>query len=285
MSWLLPSRPSALAEPNFELVFIDTASSVAGAIASTNQIKAEGAQMVLGPIFADEARAIRPPLNTIPVVSFSTDSTVAAPGAYIMGVMPEDQAQHIAHYASSRGARNTLIIAANDAYGQLMLHTYALAARQLGQNIMGPIWLDANNSNLSTDLAALRANAAGQTIDAIFLPLPANRSAVALATARNFIGGVDPLILGTALWDETDIGATPALNNALYAGPSSAARTRFDQSYMKQFGVKPPRLAALAYDAVWFQSVAQLELLGCFNQRPLINGADTQLFGEIPECS
>jgi ABC-type branched-subunit amino acid transport system substrate-binding protein len=239
-----------LGDQSFEVVFADTASSPAGAVAAMNQIIPQGVKMVLGPIFAEEARAIRPSLGAIPMIAFSTDSSVAAPGAFLMGVMPQDQAQHVASFAHTRGVRNTLIIAANDAYGQLMVHTYALAARQLGQNIMGPIWLDAQDANLPGALATIRAQAQGQSIDAIFLPLPAERSARIMTTVRGFLGATQPLILGTGLWDEMDVAALPTLDGAYYAGPASSSRTRFEQAYIKQFGARPPRLASLAYDSV-----------------------------------
>jgi hypothetical protein len=57
-------------------------------------------------------------------------------------------------------------------------------------------------------------------------------------------------ILGTGLWDETNIWSEPLLVGAWYAAPQPELRASFQRRYQLSFGQIPPRLATLAYDAV-----------------------------------
>jgi hypothetical protein len=58
-------------------------------------------------------------------------------------------------------------------------------------------------------------------------------------------------ILGTELWSaDPDLGRTPALRGAWYAGPSDAMFNQLRDRYRARYGGNPYRLASLGYDAV-----------------------------------
>jgi branched-chain amino acid transport system substrate-binding protein len=240
---------SDLGDPYFEVTFADTESTPAGAASAATVAINDNAKLLLGPIFADEARAVQSAVATVPILPFSTDTSVAKENStFIMGVLPQDQARHIAHFAATRDARNTLIIAQNDAYGQVMVHAFSLAARQLGRTVTGPIWASSPDT-LSAQITAAITQAGGRAIDSVFLPLPPDRANQTLALLRPFFADRSVTILGAGLWEDADITTYPALAGGFYAGPSPAARDRFEQRYTQQFGETPPRLASLAYDA------------------------------------
>jgi hypothetical protein len=56
-------------------------------------------------------------------------------------------------------------------------------------------------------------------------------------------------ILGTGQWDAAGLGAEPALVGGWYAAPDPAVRKIFSDKYLAAFGIRPHRLATLAYDA------------------------------------
>ncbi len=245
---------SDLNAAGIEIQFEDTQSTPEGAKIAAQKAVSENARLVLGPIFADDVRAVRSVMatTTIPMIAFSTDMSVASLGTFIMGVLPQDQARQIAAFAAARGTRNTLIIAPNDPYGQLMVHTYSLTFRGAGGGITGPLFITPTDTDeiLSTKITGVLSSAAGAKIDAIFLPLPPARAAKIIDTVTRFIGTDRPIILGTGAWDEANTTEAPALSGAFYAAPSSELRTRFEQTYAQNFGATPPRLAALSYDSV-----------------------------------
>ena len=57
-------------------------------------------------------------------------------------------------------------------------------------------------------------------------------------------------LLGTGLWDNPRVFATPMLQGALYAAPDPSGFRAFAGRYRAKYGAEPVRTAPLAYDAV-----------------------------------
>ncbi|HVY12702.1 MAG TPA: ABC transporter substrate-binding protein, partial [Alphaproteobacteria bacterium] len=104
----------------------------------------------------------------------------------------------------------------------------------------------------ATSIAAAVQEVATQhsEIQAVFIPDGgAALQKVAAQLALHGMSARQIPLLGTGLWDETKTAATPALIGGWYAMPDSSARPGFAQRYEKNFGLKPARVASLAYDA------------------------------------
>jgi substrate-binding family protein len=64
---------------------------------------------------------------------------------------------------------------------------------------------------------------------------------------------VDPRkikFLGTGLWDDESLGKEPSLVGGWFAAPSPEMRRAFASRYKRAYGVQPPRIASLGFDAV-----------------------------------
>jgi hypothetical protein len=57
-------------------------------------------------------------------------------------------------------------------------------------------------------------------------------------------------LLGTGLWDNPRVFASPALQGGLYAAPDPSGFRAFAGRYRTKYGAEPVRTATLAYDAV-----------------------------------
>ena len=57
-------------------------------------------------------------------------------------------------------------------------------------------------------------------------------------------------LLGTGLWDDPRVFASPALQGGLYAAPDPSGFRSFSRPLPRQYGADPVRTATLAYDAV-----------------------------------
>ena len=57
-------------------------------------------------------------------------------------------------------------------------------------------------------------------------------------------------LLGTGLWDDPRVFASPALQGGLYAAPDPSGFRAFSGRYRAKYGAEPVRTATLAYDAV-----------------------------------
>src|ERR1700751_4010380 len=98
----------ALAEfnaPNIQLLVKDDAGTPEGARQGAQQALDEGAEIILGPLFAQSVSFVgqvaRP--RNVPVIAFSTDTNVASSGVYLLSFLPETDVERTVQYASSIG--------------------------------------------------------------------------------------------------------------------------------------------------------------------------------------
>src|ERR1700738_2083117 len=95
----------ALAEfqnPNIQLLIKDDGGSPQGASQGTQQALDEGSEIVLGPLFAASvpAAAQLTRARGVSVIAFSTDSSVAGRGVYLLSFLPESDVNRIVGYAA-----------------------------------------------------------------------------------------------------------------------------------------------------------------------------------------
>src|SRR5260370_5273430 len=101
----------ALAEfqnPNIQLLIKGDGGSAQGASPGTQQALAEGAEIILGPLFAASvpATAQLTRARGTSVIAFSTDSSVAGRGVYLLSFLPESDVNRIVGYAAGTGKRS-----------------------------------------------------------------------------------------------------------------------------------------------------------------------------------
>src|SRR3954463_9551164 len=114
----------ALAEfnnPDLQLLVKDDGGTAQGAQQAAQQVLDEGAEIILGPLFAltvgPVGRAAR--ARGVPVIAFSTDTNVAARGVYLLGFLPEADVERIIGYAASQGRRSFAALVPDNAYGSV----------------------------------------------------------------------------------------------------------------------------------------------------------------------
>src|SRR5438128_8263590 len=115
----------ALAEfqnPNIQLLLKDDAGSPQGANAGAQQAVSEGAEIILGPLFAASVPAVAQVARTrgIQVIAFSTDSSVAGRGVYLLSFLPESDVNRIVDYSAGTGKRSFAALVPDNAYGQVV---------------------------------------------------------------------------------------------------------------------------------------------------------------------
>src|ERR1043165_8588317 len=111
----------ALAEfqnPNIQLLIKDDAGSPQGAQQGTQQALDEGAEIILGPLFAVSvpAAAQLTRARGVSMIAFSTDSSVAGRGVYLLSFLPESDVNRIVEYTTSIGKRSWAALLPENAY-------------------------------------------------------------------------------------------------------------------------------------------------------------------------
>jgi hypothetical protein len=101
----------ALAEfnsPNIQLLVKDDGGTSGGAQQAAQQALAEGAEIIIGPLFAHSVGVVGAAARQrgVPVIAFSTDATVATRGVYLLSFLPESDVDRIVDYAVANGKRS-----------------------------------------------------------------------------------------------------------------------------------------------------------------------------------
>lgn len=143
---------------NLAVSFYDTAPNGTAAI---NQALSTNPEIVIGPLFAGNARIIRETKpDSLPVLSFTSDATAVGRGVMSMSLMPTNSVEAIVREMKSDGTKNFIIIAPDTTSGSLMAGTARNAASIYDVPVTGVFYYtekDAESIKNTTAAASMNA--------------------------------------------------------------------------------------------------------------------------------
>ena len=244
----------ALAEfksPNIQLLVKDDGGTPQGAQSAAQQAINEGAEIIVGPLFAQSVSAVGQVARgrNIPVIAFSTDASVAARGVYLLSFLPETDVRRIVDFAVSRGKRSFAALLPDNAYGTVVEAAFQQEVSRRGGRVVVLEKYPTDANRMAE--AARRVGQAANQVDSIFIPDGADAvPQVVQALAASGVNLKRVQLLGTGLWDDPRIFSTAALDGGWYAAPESTGFRNFSARYRARYGQDPVRTATLSYDAV-----------------------------------
>jgi ABC-type branched-subunit amino acid transport system substrate-binding protein len=244
----------ALAEfknPNIQLLVKDDGGTPQGAQAAAQQAIGEGAEIIIGPLFAEAVRAVGATARQrgIPVIAFSTDVSAATRGVYLLSFLPETDVKRIVDFAISRGKRSFAAMLPDSAYGAVVEAAFQQEVSRRGGRILALEKYPPDPGKMAEP--ARRVAQAAAHVDSIFIPDGADAvPQVVQALAASGVNLKREQLLGTGLWDDPRIFSTPTLDGGWYAAPDPGGFKSFSGRYRARYGQDPVRTATLAYDAV-----------------------------------
>jgi ABC-type branched-subunit amino acid transport system substrate-binding protein len=236
---------------NHDIVLMTADEGTSGdtALASARKLLDEGAEVIVGPLYAPSVRAVAPLTRDhgVPLIAFSSDRTVAGDGVYLLSFQPEDLVQRVVRYAAGQGHKDFAALIPNTAYGEVVDKAFKRTVNRAGGKVTAIEHFAPEVTAVDKPSAAV----AQSNADAILI---GQGGSVLKAIGSNLRSdGVDPAktkLLGTGLWDDPSVWRDPTLDGAWFAAPSPNADAPFNTKYRAAFGGSPPQLAGLAYDAV-----------------------------------
>jgi len=245
----------ALAEfnaPNIQLLVKDDGGTAEGARLAAQQALDEGAEIIVGPLFAQSVGIVGQVARTrnIPVIAFSTDANVASRGVYLLSFLPESDVARIVQYAGSTGKRSYAALIPDNPYGTVVEAAFKQDVTRRGGQVVAIERYPHDKAAMATPVKTV-AQAAARA-DAIFIPDGGDAVPdVVQGLIANGVNTKKIQFLGTGLWgDDPRINSTPALDGGWYAAPDAAGYRNFSARYTARFKQPPVRTATLAYDAV-----------------------------------
>jgi branched-chain amino acid transport system substrate-binding protein len=280
------------ADADFELLPHDTAGQPEQASFAATMVIGDGASLMVGPLLSRSAHAVGPISRAagVPVIAFSSDSTVAGDGIYSLGFLPRNEVDRVAAFAMSQGLRRFAVLAPGDPYGEAVVEAFQAALTRYGGTLVQVATYHRSGADIDgvvkeladyevrraallrerkllegmEDELSLNAMKRLEVMDTLgdlpyeALLLADGGDRLQQAAALLPFYDIDPRkvqILGTGQLDTPGIGAEPALVGAWFAAPPPDARAKFQRRYEQTYGKKPPRLATLAYDATALAAV------------------------------
>jgi branched-chain amino acid transport system substrate-binding protein len=235
---------------NILLITADEGNGGASAAAAAEQLLAQGAEVIVGPLFGPSVTAVAPIARDrgVPVLAFSTERTVAGNGAFLLSFLPENEVNRVINYAAKNGHHQFALLAPETPYGDVAKDAFNTAVASAHGAIVDSEHYPPNAGAVAAPAEAVAKSGA----DAVLI---AQGGVILRAIAPTLsLDGVTKdkvKLLGTGLWnDDPAINREASLLGSWYAAPAPNADAEFVSKYRATFGSSPAQLASLAYDAV-----------------------------------
>ncbi|MFK3889144.1 penicillin-binding protein activator [Sphingomonas sp. NPDC079357] len=238
----------ALLDTRNQQVRITSYDTATGAAAAASRAIREGAQLILGPLLAEDVRAVAPIARAakVPVLSFSNDTGVAGNGAYVLGYAPAQAIERVVAYARGRGIDNFGGIVPNALYGSRASTAFLRAVEQAGGRVVSLQTYDRGSGALGS---AVQRMAKDAPFGAVLVADSAATATAAVPLIRR--NSPSTQILGTELWNSDGASRSSAvLNGAWFASVPDTLYRQYARNYRARFNTAPYRLSSLGYDSV-----------------------------------
>jgi hypothetical protein len=216
---------------------------------------ADGAKIILGPLYAEEANAVG--LATagtgINILAFSNNPTIAGGNLFILGPTFRNTANRLVRYAKATGISRFMIVHAEDLQGNLGRDAIAAAVRANGGTVAGVQSYPLSQSAILAAAPGIVASANAGGAQAVFTTAGVNADLPILATALPEAGLNTAAIrfIGLTRWNVTPQALElPGLQGGLFALPDQQMTQIFESRYTAAYGDAPHPVAGLAYDGI-----------------------------------
>ena len=261
------------ANPDIQLIVKDDGGTAAGAQVAVQAALAEGAEIIIGPLFSNAVAAAGQMTRGrgVPMIAFSTDASVAGRGVYLLSFSPESDVERVITFAASRHKRSLVALLPDNAYGKVVEARFQETVAERRGRVVALERYSAEQPQLADQVR--RMAAAVRQADSLFIADAADSTPqIVQLLSQNGIRSGRLQFIGTGLWDDPKLFANPLLAGAWFAAPEATGYRAFAQRYKARFGQDPVRTASLAYDAVSLvAALVKTQGGGRFSQEVLMN--------------
>ncbi len=227
----------------------DDHSSPEGASAAAQAALSDGAELIIGPLFAPDVREVSKLARGAgkPMIAFSTDTSTASRGSYLLSFLIESYVDRIVDFAAAKGKKSIAALIPDNDYGRVADAEFQQEAAKRGLRVMGI----EHYTPATRDAAVKKIAALGDGIDTLFIPEQADAMpAMSAALVASGLSGKRVQILGTGLWNDARVLGLPGLQGAWFAAPENGGFNLFANRYRAKYNTDPLRISTLSYDAV-----------------------------------
>lgn len=238
-----------------DLRVYDSGGQAATAAAAARTAVADGAGIILGPVFAGAANAagnaVRP--AGVNVLSFSNNPRIAGGNVFVLGTTFDNVAGRLASYAARQGRGSIFVVSGEDVAEAAGRDAILRAMSRTGARLAGQASFPLSQQGVTGAVPGIAESIRSTGADAVFLT---SGTAGALPFLADMLpaSGVDPATTQYIGLQRLDIPASalsqPGLQGAWFALPDPARAEAFRARYSAAYGSAPHPIAGLAYDGI-----------------------------------
>jgi hypothetical protein len=232
-----------------------TAGQAAQASAAASQALAEGAQVILGPVFAEEANAAGVAVAGagVSVLSFSNNPAIAGGNVFVLGPTFDNTARRLAAYAVRSGKSKIMIVHDRNAQGEAGRVAIQKGVGSAGGSIVATGSYEFSQNGIVQAIPGIASQAKSSGAQAVFLTAD-TAGALPLVSQLLSENGVNPATtqyIGLTRWDiPAATLSLPGVQGGVFAMPDPALFAQYQARYQAAFGEPPHPVSAIAYDGI-----------------------------------
>lgn len=244
-----------MSAPLARLTVYDTRGTAEGAEQAAQAALDAGADVFIGPVFAQSVQAVRPLAESagVSVLAFSNDSSVAGAPVFLIGFLVSDEVERVVAYAAAQGLTRMAALAPTSRLGEVGVAAFQQAA---GRNRVEVLAVERYPLDFAGVEATARAFAEGFRGDPLapqaVMIADRGQSLQSMAAFLTYYG-LSPenvRFFGPGVWRSASTLSEISLRGGWFAAPDPRVVEQFEQRFEQFFSRAPHPLASLGYDAM-----------------------------------
>lgn len=244
-----------LGNVKIDLRVYSTAGKPEGARAAAVKAVDEGAKIILGPVFAQNANAagVAVAARGVNVLSFSNNTDIAGGNVFVLGPTFQNTANRLASFAASQGKRNIMVVNDRTPAGEVGRIAIERGVANAGGTVVARVGYEFSQNGIVKAAPEIAAQVRSSGAQAVFMTAD-TAGALPLLTQLLRDNRIDPSVaqfIGLTRWDiPTATLALPGVQGGWFAMPDPALFQQFQSRYQAAYGEAPHPIAGLAYDGI-----------------------------------
>ncbi|TKA94035.1 penicillin-binding protein activator [Cereibacter changlensis] len=238
-----------------DLRVYNTSGQPAQAAAMASKAVDEGAKIILGPVYAQEANAAGAAVASrgVNVLSFSNNGDIAGGNVFVLGPTFQNTADRLSRYAVRQGTTRIMIVNDRDITGEIGRTAIQQAVGRAGGTVVASESYALSQNDIMSAAPGIAAQAKSSSAQAVFFTAASDK-ALPLVTQLlrdNGVAAETTRYIGLTRWDIPSAAATlPSLQGGWFALPDPGLYSQYQARYQTAYGEAPPPISALAYDGI-----------------------------------
>lgn len=238
-----------------DLRVYNTAGNSEQAASMASRAVNEGAKIIIGPLYAQNANAagVAVASRGVNVLSFSNNADIAGGNVFVLGPTYDNTANRLVRYAARNGRGNIMIVRDQNVAGEAGAAAIRGAAGASSASIVGEASYEFSQNGVVQAVPVIARTAKSSGAQTLFLTADTAGSLPLLAQLlpENGIKRPEYQYVGLTRWDiPPETLAIPGVQGGWFALPDPTLNAQYKTRYQTAYGELPHPVSGLAYDGI-----------------------------------